>query len=534
MGLLSRYSERAVELAPSNARYLLNHAVSLAEHDRFPEAITILQRVLAINPDADDARTLLIFYRRMICDLPHEAEGTSNVVEMLSRHFHAGFSSRHPSPETSLSPIQALVFDLPPHLVTLPARSRALALEKAAPPNPHPLPPPQRHLISYMFSDWDDSPVSDDMQAVFAAHRRHGVGVTLYDVSRTGGLTNSGARSDTLPLRSLGASNAARTLHNVSVLVDLNGFTHGHWAEMLAHRPAAVRIHLKGFPGTMGGFVDYIAGDRVATPVEFVHLFREKIIVCPRSYHVNGHAFRDPHPPEPIALDKLAFEQHGRFDKFPPNNFTFGAFHRPVKIDSRSFHLWLDVLRRAPGSLLWLLRFDAAAETHLKQAAAAAGVDTDRLFFTNPVPLEDHIRVKAAASLFLDSLSYNAHGTAADVLWGGTMVATRPGVTMPTRVASSLNIAHGASAFVTRTDQELLDIAVRVATVKTARDAFEKLRKRINARRTASLKHRLSPIFDADSWTEEFERGAAMALEVMHGQLSMHIVIAQPRAGQQP
>jgi protein O-GlcNAc transferase len=67
------------------------------------------------------------------------------------------------------------------------------------------------------------------------------------------------------------------------------------------------------------------------------------------------------------------------------------------------FSLWMDIVRRVPGSVLWLLRFDlashsflpcwvsvsrrfpASAEARLKAAAAQAGIDPDRIVFSDKV-----------------------------------------------------------------------------------------------------------------------------------------------------
>ena len=53
--------------------------------------------------------------------------------------------------------------------------------------------------------------------------------------------------------------------------------------------------------------------------------------------------------------------------------------------------------------------------------------------------------VKAACELFLDSLIYNAHGTAADALWTRVPLVTAPGALQPARVAASM-LLHPARA----------------------------------------------------------------------------------------
>ena len=61
------------------------------------------------------------------------------------------------------------------------------------------------------------------------------------------------------------------------------------------------------------------------------------------------------------------------------------------------------------------------------------------------IPEADEMGVKAACELFLDSLIYNAHGTAADALWTRVPLVTAPGALQPARVAASM-LLHPARA----------------------------------------------------------------------------------------
>ena len=77
-----------------------------------------------------------------------------------------------------------------------------------------------------------------------------------------------------------------------------------------------------------------------------------------------------------------------------------------------------------PNSLLWLLRFPAAAEENIVKEAAKAGVFQDQLVFTDVAPKDEHVARGFLADLFLDTTPCNGHTTTADILWSGTPVIT--------------------------------------------------------------------------------------------------------------
>lgn len=53
------------------------------------------------------------------------------------------------------------------------------------------------------------------------------------------------------------------------------------------------------------------------------------------------------------------------------------------KYDPETFTAWCNILKRVPGSVLWLLRFPPYGEPNIRAAAAAQGVDPARIIFTD-------------------------------------------------------------------------------------------------------------------------------------------------------
>jgi len=137
---------------------------------------------------------------------------------------------------------------------------------------------------------------------------------------------------------------------------------------------------------------------------------------------------------------------------------------------------------------------------NLRRAAAAQGVAADRLVFAPLAPSPDNLARLKLADLSLDSLPYNAHTTAADVLWTGVPILTLRGTTWPGRVAASLLHAIGLPELVTATESEF-----EAKAVALARDpqSLAALNQKLATNRLTT------PLFDTARWTRHVETAYA-------------------------
>ncbi|MGE8214011.1 MAG: UDP-N-acetylglucosamine-peptide N-acetylglucosaminyltransferase, partial [Stenotrophomonas sp.] len=123
----------------------------------------------------------------------------------------------------------------------------------------------------------------------------------------------------------------------------------------------------------------------------------------------------------------------------PEQGVVFCCFNNSYKLNPRSMHRLLQVLRGVPGSVLWLLSGPGQADQRLREVARQQQVDPQRLVFMAKLPHPQYLARYQLADLFLDTHPYNAHTTASDALWAGCPVLTTPGQTFAARVAGSLN-----------------------------------------------------------------------------------------------
>jgi protein O-GlcNAc transferase len=147
----------------------------------------------------------------------------------------------------------------------------------------------------------------------------------------------------------------------------------------------------------------------------------------------------------------------------PETGFVFCSFNNHYKIIPPVFDVWMRLLRRVAGSVLWLLADDPAAARNLRRNAEKRSVDPDRLVFAPRIKLDDHLARHRLADCFLDTLPYNAHATASDALWAGLPVVTCAGSSFAARVAASLLNALGLPELITDKLEDYESLALRLA-----------------------------------------------------------------------
>ncbi len=308
---------------------------------------------------------------------------------------------------------------------------------------------------------------------------------------------------------------AARRIHadEIDILVDLKGYTLNARTQILAYRPAPIQVNYLGYPATMGAdFVDYILADPVVAPMQHQEHYTERIVHLPNCYQPNDRQ------------RKIADEPVTRADcGLPDDAFVFCSFNNSYKIKAAVFDVWMRLLSKVQGSVLWLLSPNDLCRDNLRREAEARGVDPDRLVFAGRFPIARHLARHQLADLFLDSLPCNAHTTASDALWAGLPVLTCTGETFAGRVAASLLTAMDLPELIT----ESLEAYERVA-LSLAQDTsgLERLRLKIAAGRETT------PLFDSARYARNLESAYQTMMDIMRaGEAPRPFAIADLGAG---
>lgn len=242
--------------------------------------------------------------------------------------------------------------------------------------------------------------------------------------------------------------------HEIDIAIDLKGYTQDGRPGILAHRAAPLQVSYLGYPGTLGAdYIDYIVADAQLVPPGHEAFYSEQVVRLPGSYQVNDSR-------RPIAARTPARTELG----LPESGPVFCCFNNSYKITPPVFDIWMRLLDRVGGSVLWLLEDSAVAANNLRREAERRGIAAERLIFAPRMTLPEHLARQRAADLFLDTWPYNAHTTASDALWAGLPVLTRMGETFAGRVAASLLRAIGLPELITNDAAEYEARALELAS----------------------------------------------------------------------
>jgi protein O-GlcNAc transferase len=476
--------DAALALWPQNIQALINRGNALAGMNRAPEALASFDRALAIHPDfpgaldgraktlrnlnrAEEAAETFTCLMRVTPDYPGVAGNlfTAQLHCCDWSSFEATSARLVDDVRQGRQPQMPLSF-----LLHAGSAQDQMLCAKAYVAEKYPrLPAPlwegdiykhDKIRIAYLSSDFRDHVVAHVSANLFEEHDRSRFEVTAISFGPDDGSPTRQrllkAFDRFIDVSAKSDREAAIMLREmeIDIAVDLNGYTAGERAGIFTHRPAPIQVGYLGYPGTIGGsFLDYILVDDVVAPPGDDALFTEKLVRLPDTFFVTDSKMPTIQP----ARDKSKYG-------LPSDGFVFACFNGASKITPPVFDVWMRLLGKVPGSVLWLRGGSPVVIRNLRKEAAKRGVESARLIFASNVDLEDHLARHGLADIFLDTLPYNAHGTGVHALWAGLPIVTCRGGSFAGRVAASLLHALDLPELVTSSLQDYENRALRLAT----------------------------------------------------------------------
>ncbi|MCY1647107.1 N-acetylglucosamine transferase [Caulobacter sp. SL161] len=365
----------------------------------------------------------------------------------------------------------------------------------------------RRPRIGYISSDLRDHAVGYLMAELFEVHDKAKVEVFAYycGPESSDGLNTRirAAAEHFIDIRPMSDDEAAQRIADdgIDILVDVNGHTRDARTAVFARRPAPILVNWLGYPGTMGSdYHHYIIGDPWIIPPEMELYYSEAVRRIP-CYQPNDRR-------RIVASDVPTRTEAG----LPEDSFVFCCFNGTQKITPHVFDRWMEILKRTPGSVLWLLDSNPETNARLRDAAEARGVDRMRLVFAPKMPNAFHLARYRLADLFLDTTPYGAHTTASDALWMAVPVLTWSGRSFASRVCGSLVRSAGLPELVVDSAAAYVEKAVEIGSDRARAQA---LRATLEANRDTCV------LFDMDLLADK--------LETLYGEM-----IAEYQAGLRP
>jgi len=511
--------QRAVEIRPQEALYLLALAESLFSARRFAESIDLHRAFLKLVPDCtvmrnnyaaalieqnlrEEARVELERLRALLPD-----------VDMV--HFNlAGIYREYGRADESIASYRRFLELTPGHApaysnlllqlnysATLGAAAifadhqrfgEAFARRYQAPvPDPA---WPRRLRIGYLSPDFRDHVVMRFFEPILANHDKERFEVFLYHSHRLKDAVTERLRAqcaswlDCEDLSDLDLADRIRG-DRIDILVDLAGHTSDNRLAVLAMKPAPVQASYLGYPNTTGlGAVDYRITDAYADPPgESDRLSSEKLVRLAGSYFCYRPAAETP----PVGPSPFLASGH----------VTFGCFNNFAKLSADFFDTAAQVLAAVPDSRLMLkgrpLSIAAVADP-VRRRFEQAGVDPGRVEMRGwEAERKDHLAIYSAVDIALDSFPYNGATTTCEALWMGVPVVSLVGDRHAGRAGASLLNAMDLGEFVARDVGEYVAICTRLAGDRgRLQDLRRQLRERLQR----------SPLMDEAGFTRRLER----------------------------
>jgi protein O-GlcNAc transferase len=493
---------KALSIKPDYAKAYNNIGIALKSLGKLEEAIKAYNKALAIKPDYESARVGNIFQKAHICNWDNIAKDIKLVPNL-------GTSKQHVSP-FALLPLE----DAPDrHLIRSKIYAKANFSQKTLPPKVRPSHMPKRLRVGYFSADFKEHPASYLMFKVIECHNRslfdvygYSIGQPKLDKMRE---KISGAFDVFKDIHSLSDIEALKTIHNdkIDIAIDLTGYTNQGRTRLFSYSPAPVQINYLGYPGTLGtDFIDYIVADQNLIPKSFQQFYTEKPIYLPHTYWPTNNTR--------IISQKIQTKE----DMGLPNDgFVFCCFNNSYKISPTEFDIWMRLMAKVDGSVLWLLKSNKLVKENLMKEAEARGISGDRVIFAEKVENSEHLARHRLADLFLDTFNYNAHTTASDALWAGLPLVTKLGKGFAARVAGSLLNAVGLPELVTETEKDYEALILELATnpIKLA-----KIKEKLTNNRLTQ------PLFNTELYTRHLENGYQQAYQnYFDGNLPQTIIV---------
>jgi protein O-GlcNAc transferase len=487
--LLKRHEEalascaKALAIEPGFADALNLRGNTFREFECHEEAGEEFARLLSLHPDYDYVRGNLLYSELYCCDWREYSPKVTLIVNEVVAGRHAVtpllFLSVSESPSDQLQCAKTYnnyKYAVPGHAIWKGERYCH-----------------DRIRVAYLSADFHNHATAYLIAGLFEAHDRSRFEITAISFGSDGKdemrarLENSFDRFVDVHDKSDHATALFLKELEIDIAIDLKGYTKGCRTGIFAWRAAPIQVNYLGYPGTMGvDYMDYILADRFIIPEDQHSFYTEKVVYLPDTYQVNDSR-------RLVSENTPTRAEAG----LPEAGFVFCSFNNNYKIRPAVFDVWMRLLHRVDGSVLWLLEDNAAAVRNLRRNAEKRGVAPDRLIFASRIKQEDHLARHRLAGFFLDNVPFNAHTTASDALWAGLPVVTCLGSSsFAGRVAGSLLNAVGLPELITDNLEDYEALAVKLAQEK---QLLETLKAKLAQNR------QIFPLFDIDRFRRHIE-----------------------------
>ncbi len=479
----------ALKLDPSNSQSLSYIGSYLKRLGQDEEAINYFAAAVQFDPNNATALARLIYLRRRSCDWTDLGNREKRI-----RVFR--------KTEVCIDPFSFLSMTDDPGLQKK-FSVKVAQLEKTTADQfqfERPRAEGRKIRLGYFSNDFFDHATMFLMGRQLELHDRERFEIFIYDYGdpnqQEGRLRAEKAADVYRQVASLQNDDIARLAREdgLDIAIDLKGYTKGNRLNIFNNRLAPVHVSYLGYPGTTGmDEMDYLVADPHIIPESLRKYYSEKILYMPDCYQPNDD-LREASGQRPTRADV----------GLPEDAFVFCSFNSPYKVSPDEFDVWMKLLDRVPGSVLWFYAPVEKTRKNILKEAKRRGIGPERIVFAGFAAQKDHLARLALADVFLDAFAVNAHTTASDALWAGVPVVTKTGKQFAARVATSLVNAVGLPELAAPTTQQYQALALKLARDPDyLADVKARLKQGIET----------GPLYDTETFTRNFEALMEKALQ---------------------
>ena len=470
-------TRKAIEIKPNyaNAHYILGNI--LKDLGNFADAINQYKQALKSINQSTYAKKALITTKGIICDWSEEE--THNIwLKSL------GLKGK------SISPMG--LFSLEDNPLKHLKRAKQFYKEKFTRSTKH-IKYFKKNIIhiGYFSADFRIHPVMEIIAPLLEIHDKSRFKIYLYSFApKEDEYTERAKKSgcifrNIIKLNNIEAVELARS-DKLDIAVDLMGYTLHNRMPIFSNRVAPIQINYLGFPGSTGsGTIDYIIADNIIIPRENEKFYSEQIIRMPNCFLCDDNK-------KEISKDSIS----RRDFNLPDQGFIFTCFNENYKITKKEFNIWMNLLIKTEGSVLWLYKSNQFSMNNLYKEARNRKVNPDRLIFANRLTLDKHIARHSLGDLALDTFNYNGGSTTSCALLGGLPVLTKIGQSFMARVSASLLSSLGLSELITYSESDYEEKALHISQNP---DELLRLKSKLDSSKETS------PLFNSELFTRDLE-----------------------------
>lgn len=479
-----QYYKKALAINPNNTEYLNNIGGLYSRLQQYREASNHYRRVLDVEPDNPSA----------LNNMASSLKAFGQMEEAISYHKKSlQIRPNHAGTYTNL--LLSMVY-----APSVSAEEQAKTAREFGEGIANPVfknyvfnndrNPNRRLKIGYVSPDFKTHSVNFFFEPLLNRHDRKNFEIYGYaSVEKKDGITARLEKSfdHWRDIFTLDDEEAADLIHQdgIDILIDMAGHTGFNRLLTFARKPAPVQVTWLGYPATTGvTAIDYRIVDPHTVPAGMNQewsaetLWRLPDVFCCYS---PGDKIVD-------VIDHPPFEDNGYI--------TFGCFNNFSKVTDAVLASWLQILKRVPGSKLFLeIACLDQFESDLIARLQAIGFDLASVILEQRKPNTQFIMYNRI-DIALDPFPCNGGTTSMDCLWMGVPIIALAGNSFVSRMGVSFLTNSGLPQLIADTTDDYIEKAVALASdLDGLRAIRHNLRDKVRA----------SPLMDQERFIKNME-----------------------------